>query len=447
MIERNRLKDLRLLVEDRQPLTIRGDLRDVSYATARMAAEGLSPMTFTPSEQVRYEENERFGALISQELLWLVRQTTTINLDELDTRCAAAQERMKPQQQVVFEAVVRRIKHGIHFCQSFPRDQLPELVTTLKEARYITKRADVTTEVRPLSIVVSITGNNGYGVTDHGGSIPLNDVFERVNADPLIKEAMKYCVITHDENIRNVGRAQGKEAVIAHELFHNLYKLMIAPEQHARYTDPQKKQLFIEGKDEILAYLTQGIWEFHPGSLFLSLRRKENRGEPLPEDVHLENLWTMVANSDADHELSEEEREREADLFLDEVWNVMRAIGFLRFSGASCEDGIQAIIATQSFKEMVFALLAIQDTIPRVPAKTVWDSFQEKARPSFFAHELRAFLEEYSWLRLPQLDQPQVLLRSLRDYIADLSAQSTHDGAKDVSRLEGVYEDLAEYFG
>ncbi|MBP9747975.1 hypothetical protein KBD13_03545, partial [Patescibacteria group bacterium] len=79
MIERNRLKDLRLLVEDRQPLTMGGDLRDISYATARMAAEGLSPMTFTPSEQVRYEENERFGALISQELLWLVRQTTTIN--------------------------------------------------------------------------------------------------------------------------------------------------------------------------------------------------------------------------------------------------------------------------------------------------------------------------------------------------------------------------------
>ncbi|MBP9747694.1 hypothetical protein KBD13_02030, partial [Patescibacteria group bacterium] len=410
-------------------------------------AEGLSPMTFTPSEQVRYEENERFGALISQELLWLVRQTTTINLDELDTRCAAAQECMTPQQQVVFEAVVRRIKHGIHFCQSFPKDRLPELVTTLKEARYITKRADVTTEVRPLSIVVSITANNGYGVTDHGGSIPLNDVFERVNADPLIKEAMKYCIITHDENIRNVGRAQGKEAVIAHELFHNLYKLMIAPEQHARYTDPQKKQLFIEGKDEILAYLTQGIWEFHPGSLFLSLRRKEPKGQPLPEDVHLENLWTMVANSDVDHELSPEERERGADLFLDEVWNVMRAIGFLRFSEASREDGIQAIIATQSFKEMVFALLAIQDTIPRVPAKTVWDSFQEKARPSFFAHELHAFLEEYSWLRLPQLDQPQVLLQSLRDYINDLSAQSTHDGAKDVSRLEGIYGDLAEYFG
>lgn len=447
MIERNRLKDLRLLVEDRQPLTIRGDLRDISYATARMGAEGLSLMTFTPSEQVRYEANERFGALISKELLWLARQTTTINLDELDARCAAAQERMTPQQQAAFNAIVRRVKDGITFCKNFPQDRLPELVTSLKETRYITKRADVSTEVRPLSIVVSITGNNGYGVTDHGGSIPLNDVFQRVNADPLIKEAMKYCVITHDENIRTVGRAGGKEAVIAHELFHNLYKLMIAPEQHVRYKDPQKKQLFTEGKDEILAYLTQGIWEFHPGSLFLSLRRKENRGEPLPEDVHLQNLWTMVANSDADHELSEEEREREADLFLDEVWNVMRAIGFLRFSGASCEDGIQAIIATQSFKEMIFALLAIQDTIPRVPAKTLWDAFQEKARPSFFAHELRAFLEEYSWLRLPQLDQPQVLLQSLRDYINDLSAQSTPDGAKDVSRLEGVYEDLAEYFG
>lgn len=447
MIERNRLKDLRLLVEDRQPLTLAGDLRDISYATNRMAAEGLSPMTFTPSEQIRYEANERFGALISQELLWLVRQTTTINLDELDARCAAAQERMTPQQQAVFEAVMKRIKYGIRFCQSFPRDQLPQLVTSLKETRYITKRADVTTEARPLSIVVSITGNNGYGVTDHGGSIPLNDVFQRVNADPLIKEAMKYCVITHDENIRNLGRAQGKEAVIAHELFHNLYKLMIAPEQHARYKDPQKKQLFTEGKDEILAYLTQGIWEFHPGSLFLSLRRKEPKGQSFPEDVHLGNLWAMVADSGANHGLSPDECDREADLFLDEVWNVMQAIGFLRFSGASCQDGIRAIIATQSFKEMVFALLAIRDTILRVPAKTIWNSFQTKDRPSFFAHELRVFLEEYSWLRLPQLDQPQVLLQSLRDYINDLSAQSTHNGAKDVSRLEGVYEDLAEYFG
>lgn len=447
MIEHNRLKDLRLLVEDRQPLTLAGDLRDISYATSRMAAEGLSPMTFTPSEQIRYEANERFGALISKDLLWLARQTASINPDELDARCAAVQEHMTPQQQAVFDAVVRRVKDGITFCKNFPQDRLPELVTNLKEARYITKRADVSTEVRPLSIIVSITDNDGYGVADHGGSIPLNDVFERIHADPLIKEAMKYCVITHDKNIQSLGRAHGKEAVIAHELFHNLYKLMIAPEQHARYKDPQKKQLFTEGKDEILAYLTQGIWEFHPGSLFLSLRRKEHKGQPLPEDVHLENLWAMVAESGADHGLSLEECDREADLFLDEVWNVMRAIGFLRFSGASCEDGIRAIIATQSFKEMVFALLAIQDTIPRVPAKTVWDSFQTKDRPRFFAHDLRAFLQEYSWLRLPQLDQPQVLLRSLRDYINDLSTQTASDRTKDLSYLEGVYEDLAEYFG
>lgn len=446
MTKAERYTELREQIKTKQPV-IHNDssLLGVSYAEANLGAQNVPPIVFSPSEQVRYDENRRFGNVLTDELLWLVGQRDHLELEEVRKRGASIRHKLTPVQQEVFNKVLTRLEKTVAFCQNIDSSRLDEVVKALKDTGkgFLEKSAVTKTEVRPLGIIVSVV-DGAIFAESHGGSIPVDSDDLKKIKDPVILEAVLHCVITYDRNIDNVGNAKGKEAVIRHELFHNLYKLTVAPEQASSYKDPVKHQLFSEAKDEIIAYLLQGIWEFHPSSLFLTLRRLRPGSSELDFMQELSNV--VWRERPYNKHKTDNEREQAADIFIDEVWAVMRSIGFLRFAQGSCREGVSAILCAQSFKEIAFALGSMEQAFGRVSAQGVWEAFRQKSNPRMLAAEINKFLEEYRWLRLRQLDDPYALLDAVRAYIDDRMRRG-EESDDTMSRLESSYQDLVKYFG
>lgn len=475
--------------------------KEVKQTKPELIASGTDfELTLSPAEKVRAEENLAFGKNTLKAFDRFTQHPEDISPDEIKHLAQDAMQGMAPAQQAVFERVTNRVvknceqvdeiykQKGAELAERFFafRIMAQQMAQRLNQAakselcRQIKKLPEQQTQEEPLrpestlprnlnlsqldnfipreprekpqitatnfgSFVIRIKDPEDWQLLsemDRSGMVGL-----KIRAqNPLFRQLMTQLGFIPDQ-IDLIGRMvfladfpethDQVEKVKTHELIHDLYDLAIKPETKTIYTRPLEKEIFLQVKDEILAYLA-GNKYWNPDLTTLA--------GPIIAEACLDNPdnaqyspWEVLgrlAKREREKQGEGAQGEAQAAMFHQSMRTALREIARLNLLDSKTYDkALPAILGAQSFKEIAYHLsrLEVKKSIDVVQVSLAPDSNQvdsmllmhnllvaimydlpvaglERLEPSLFAM-LRQLYEKYPDLEAaPPQDQMQYRL-------------------------------------
>jgi hypothetical protein len=379
-------------------------------------------MHVSPADKVRFKENERFAEAVYEGFKWLSDQRKDLDMDMFQIQVDTITDDLTPQQKQVFEGVVSRIKDAynkvddayiengkakamnmyvmllmtVESLTDKSREQLYEeaedalnsdkhgssedLETELKawaagrefenpdiehtELGAFVMRVSDSLMFKQFATMFNVCGVGGMKIhiNDHVKEIFLQMGFTSDDIDYFKR------IVIVDDSSENKGYT---DTIEKHELFHDLYDLAISSETETIYTREEERNLFLQIKNELLAYLfANRSWNYDVMALGTSfvqkalidnseLRKNGSFNQLLKKQLLKERIsgagefYTMRAS---DKKFADQKTQE----YTVELLATLRQVARLNLLKSQDQDaGVKAIIAAQSFKEMAFRLSQI----------------------------------------------------------------------------------------
>jgi hypothetical protein len=402
-----------------------GELRERVRAESPGAVAANTPyeMHVSPADKVRFQENQRFAGAVYEGFKWLSDQGEDLDLDMLQIQVDTIAESLTPQQRQVFEGVISRIKDAhdkvddeyiengkakaiqmyvilLMTAESFSqktREQVYEEAQSTIESGKQSNAKDLEVELKAWlegrdlefpDIDHTKLGAFVMRVSDPTMFKQIGVMFNgqglggmKIHVTDRTKELFLQMGFT-EEDIEFLGRtivvdnsSENKdyaENVEKHELFHDLYDLAIAPETETVYSREEERNLFLEIKNELLAYLfANRSWNYDVMTLGTSFIHRALIQNPelqkngsfnqllqkqlLKERISGEGGSYTVRVSDQQY------ADRKTQEYTVELLAMLRQVARLHLlRNQDQEIGVEVIMAAQSFKEIAFQLSQIE---------------------------------------------------------------------------------------
>lgn len=313
----------------------------------------------TPAEKIRYEANAAFGAVLVDDLVWLVSAEATVTEEELlkrQTMRAAALS--TDEQRVRFEKCTKRLVELVRQTNTIGRKEI---------LHRIQQYADVVTEGMS-SFRFSHVSPEDIEVTSYGAVLVTirdrhmwEDELEFLPTSSGLKVGTPQFEGTTTRQrdafsrlifLKAIGTEQ-EDSARPHELFHYLYRQVFVQEMTIRYATKTQRSTFSMLRNELIAYALSEEWQS-------GLRELLNR-----RDVGDDRLLRTKIKEEIAAELGTTSVSKEGLAQVDEYgFMLLQAQSeitrlFLKRSTAF-KDWIGCALVAEDVKELVYHLAQIE---------------------------------------------------------------------------------------
>lgn len=315
----------------------------------------------SPAEQIRYEEHAKVGALVAEDLRWIVSQDQSIQEAALNARFQAQIESgLTPDQTERLRVVRDKLLKQYHITQKVGRAELLHRVETaadrlsggLVEFRP-SNLPEEDREVTPLGAILFTIRDAHAWEDELGLQERTKGVTVRYDEEMLAtlsyreRDALRRVIF-----LRATDDGPQQAAVRRHELFHDLYEHVLKDSLKVAYTNPTQAKWFRKLQNELIAYAISGDWQVSLSAL-VNVQKQGNKR------VRERIAASIEESADVTGEAKEKLR-AQAERFKNEISALEYHLCRLALSESTAFlPWIQALIAAESVKELVYHLSRI----------------------------------------------------------------------------------------
>jgi|GEM_PF-3789688 len=325
-----------------------------------------SPIEITKKEKKRYGENHKFGEAIYKEIIDLVDNESDLSEEYIEKKTEEISENLsEPQKKVLNQAIEKFKKELQEIQKKEPQENMEFFYESMKKTKGFKNIIDqiresdveinglgaVVVRVKDIGLWYSLTGGKwewkGYKLV-----VPEEmDAFEEdidEEEREQIRNLLNKVVFVKDYQVGDEDKID-PEQVVQHEVFHVVYKMLFL-DTRTSYGEKEKQQekLFLEIKDELLAYCFEEEWQ---DDFFAYFKKEisENLQKDKTDQINTNDLFDYIEKS-AGNSFA-----RECKLFVRQIKRLKL------LESKDFEEVIKVVMATQDLKEIIYNLSKIEE--------------------------------------------------------------------------------------
>lgn len=334
-------------------------------------------MTVSPVERIRYRERARFGALLMEDLSWLLaREGKLDDAEIIQHHAVLMQQGLTEDQQHRLTLMHEMLLRQLHLTRSIGRQELLHRVQRFMDAKTnglgafrLTNVPHEDIEVTPFGAVV-VTIRDRHMWEEELGFSPTSRGKKKRSLQHTVDQIPKRLREAYNRLVFVRARPDVDERLTrTHELFHDLYRLLFRKVLETDYRNPSMAWVFKDLKNELIAYGLSEQWQLHLAKL-LNIK-DPHEGTDILNGVFEQNevLRVRIAkNIERDyllHGVTQEEAIVQTKRFtLD-----LRRLEYLLSKHALCrsqafQPWLASLLVSGSVKELVYHLHATDPGFP-----------------------------------------------------------------------------------
>lgn len=351
----------------------RQELREGKTEIFEMPDYCPADIEVSPLERIRYEENGRFSEAVASDLVWLASHRHELDVSSIRQKAEGLAERLSPAQRLPLAKITKNIEATCS--ESEDANETPE--TIARAFQFMHRLEPDLPYVSAENVRVTKLGTYELTFPPHEwrrlGRKDLGYVLIELPKDGRLKfDEREQRIILNtvfvkgpEEDQDDAVASKTRENILRHETFHLLNHRFIEPETAPRYHDAVECEVFMMAKNEMIAYLIEGRWEYRLINLFNSTWNEyAGRGSDRNViDVHIDSgneIIERVERSLRGENPNSDRYYDEAAQFYLEFYFAQRELARLSaLRSSDIKQGIAAILAAQSFKEIGYNLSKI----------------------------------------------------------------------------------------
>lgn len=314
----------------------------------------------TPAEKIRYEANAAFGAVLVDDLVWLVSAEATVTEEELLKRQAMRAAALQTdEQRGHLENVTKRLielmqqtkkigrKEILHRIQSFS-----DIASAGTSSFRFSQLDPEDIEVTPFGAVVVTIRDQQLWENELGFLASANGIKLTTNKVPFTssKQHMTFSRVIFVKSISD----SLTDGYRSHELFHDLYHQVVEHEMISRYKMITQREIFSDLQNELLAYAISEEWQ--PQLSDLLNRREHVTDAKLRGQIQKEISSEFEMNS-----VSRKEAQERAAAYVQMLLQVQsELVRLYLIKNTDFTKWMGCILASAELKELAYHLTQIE---------------------------------------------------------------------------------------